>query len=621
MSWASKRRRSGFDAVLLIAAALGAACGEGREVSMGVLAVAAPSKPDGGSPGGACGHGPCSDHEGSKVFLEPSAADASAAAFDEGVERAPGTDPSAEPRVLYPSHESMVPVNLSRLRFAWAPGTSSLFALDFSGPRTTVRIVSRETSWSPTEEEWEWIAESNRGQPVDLVVKALDPAAPGDVWRSAPIALYFSERPLEGAIYYWSTGSQGLMRAALDTANPVRVFSDPRGAEAGTCTGCHTISRDGTRLAAGYDKNQLAEISLLDGTTLVPKESFGVPSEPAPAPDAGPMPMPDPPEMMPKPPKPPPAVWSTFSPDGRRLLVAGGGKLRLIDADTGAPVGGADGVVPLPDGVDATHPDWSPLGDRVAVTLGERGGDKQTENGSIALLSYADETFGTPETVVPANGDKDNNVFPSFSPDGRFVAYVNVNGGSQEAPSASLRLLDLESGTVHELTRLNQRVGAEDGLIDLGNTMPTWAPSTTAGLYWLSFSSLRAYSDQRPADLKLDQLWLAAIDPTKEDPGFAALWAPFQSIAHGNHRAIWTPEREDAFCGCVELCADGRDNDCDGVADETDCVGSCLEREICANEVDDDCDCVVDDCSSETCDDGVDNDGDGKSDKMDPACK
>src|SRR6185503_16672779 len=107
---------------------------------------------------------------------------------------------------------------------------------------------------------------------------------------------------------------------------------------------------------------------------------------------------------------------------------------------------------------------WSPLGDRVVVTLGEKGGDKQTENGSIALLSYADGTFGAPETVVPADGDKDNNVFPSFSPDARFVAYVNVNGGSQDAPSARLRLLDLESRTVHELARLNQRVGAEDGL-------------------------------------------------------------------------------------------------------------------------------------------------------------
>jgi Tol biopolymer transport system component len=333
--------------------------------------------------------------------------------------------------------------------------------------------------------------------------------------------------------------------------------------------------------------------------------------------DGGP---PPPPEMMPKPDKAPPAVWSTFSPDGKLLLVAGGGKLRLVDADTGAPIGVDQGAVRLPAGAQATHPDWSPLGDRVAVTLGTKGGDKQTEGGSIALLAYADHAFGEPTILIPSASDKDNNFFPSFSPDGRLIAFVNATGGSQEATSARLRLVDVASGSVRELVRLNERVGPDDGVVNLGNTMPTWAPSTEPGQFWLAFSSLRAYAELRPQDPKQEQLWIAGIDPALDDPGFAAFWAPFQSLAQGNHRAVWTPAPPDAACGCVERCANGTDDDCDGRLDEDDCVTGCADREICGDGIDNDCDCVVDDCSQEICDDGIDNDGDGKSDKMDVAC-
>jgi hypothetical protein len=588
-----------------------AACGEGREVNMGAVPSAS-EKPD-PIPPASCGDAPCANHTGFKLFVEADAEGAPLDAFDSGLARPAGTDAGREPSLLYPSHESLLPVNLTRLRFAWTTGESTLFSLDFSGPRSSVRVVTRASSWIPTREAWRWIAESNRGGSVELIVRAIHQEGSEEVWSSVPSSLFFSASPLEGTVYYWSTGSRGLMRAGLDSVTPERVFTDPAGDEATTCTGCHTVSRDGTRLAAGYEKNAIAEISLLDGSTLVPLGGVAVePAPAAPAPDAGPAP--------PKPEKAPPAVWSTFSPDGKLLLVAGGGKLRLVDADSGAPIGAEQGLVPLPDGTTATHPDWSPLGDHVAVTLG-RGGDQQTEEGSIARLPYSDGAFGAPELLVPSAGGKDNNFFPSFSPDGRFIAYVNASGGSEDARSARLRLFDVTTSTIHELDRLNARVGGADGLVDLGNTMPTWAPSTESGRYWLAFSSLRAYSDERPQDAKRDQLWIAGLEPTLADPGYAAFWAPFQSISQGNHRAFWTPVVPAHACGCLEHCADGVDNDCDGQTDEADCRANCSASEVCDDGVDDDCDCVVDDCSVEVCGDGIDNDGDGHDDKMDLACK
>ena len=82
------------------------------------------------------------------------------------------------------------------------------------------------------------------------------------------------------------------------------------------------------------------------------------------------------------------SAWTTFSPDGEMLLVAAGGKLTLIDSDTGETIGDNAGLVPIPAGTVATHPDWSALGDRVAITLGTKGGNKEVEGGSIAILPY-----------------------------------------------------------------------------------------------------------------------------------------------------------------------------------------------------------------------------------------
>ena len=77
----------------------------------------------------------------------------------------------------------------------------------------------------------------------------------------------------------------------------------------------------------------------------------------------------------------------------------------------------------------------------------------------------------------------------------------------------------------------------------------------------------------------------------------------------------------------VELCANGLDDDDDGLLDcyDDDCIGSCPEQ--CSNGIDDDADGTVDcadpDCTGacpEACDDGIDNDGDDTIDCDDLDC-
>jgi hypothetical protein len=387
------------------------------------------------------------------------------------------------------------------------------------------------------------------------------------------------------------------MKALVSDPLPLKFYTDPAASDAGTCVACHTLSRDGKRLAVGYGGEVLREVSVPDRNVIVPATPTGGKGD-----------------------KGMPSGWTTFSPDGTKLLVANKGVLTLIDSDSGAPIGANAGVVPLPKGTLATHPDWSALGDRVAVTLATSVGNKEVAAGSIALLPYDDGAWGEPEVIVPSAGTNDNNFFPVFSPDSRYIAYVNASGKSKDAVTATLRLVDAAGGEPRIMTRLNERVNNQDGTLDIGNSMPTWAPSTKPGTFWLAFSSLRAYASLRPQDAKEDQIWIAAVDPKAADPGYPAFWAPFQNIADGNHRAFWTHTEEDTQCRCQDECGDGLDNDCDGTADEDDCV-VCQSEEICDDGIDNNCDCVIDDCGGmEICDDGIDHDGDDLADAADPSC-
>jgi hypothetical protein len=615
---------SGNRDVYMGSADTGGSAGNGSGGSAGTISVSGGTAGLGvsGSGGGQSGSGTmgdtcsgtgCAQHQGPRDFVEDGTPDGVTEIFEGGTQHEAGSDPAREPALVYPSDETMFPINVSRIRHDFTPGGSNgVFRLRFAGPSTTVDVYTASETFVPSEEQWDWIAESNRGGEVILTVAAADPNAPGDVWQSQSIRLYFSEAEVEGAIYYWSTGTKGVMKALVSDPIPLKFYTDPTASDSDKCVACHTLSRDGKRLAVGYEGETLREVSVPDRDVILPVETGtggGDPVDPM-----NPM-MPD--KGMPD--KGMASAWTTFSPDGSKLLVAADGVLTLINSDTGEAIGENSGIVPIPTGSIATHPDWAALGDRVAITLGTDGGNKEVKGGAIAILPYDDGVWGEPEIIVPNAGGDDNNFFPVFSPDSKWIAYVNAIGNSKDAVTAKLRLVAASGGEPVELVRLNQRVNNVDGVLDVGNSMPTWAPSTRPGIFWLAFSSLRAYSTVRPQDAKEDQIWIAAIDPELPDPGYSAFWAPFQNTDDGNHRAFWTHSEEDTQCGCQDTCGDSIDNDCDGSADEDDCI-ECQPAEICGDGIDNDCDCVIDDCVSEICGDGIDNDGDGATDSDDTSC-
>ncbi|MBI4814892.1 MAG: PD40 domain-containing protein [Deltaproteobacteria bacterium] len=503
--------------------------------------------------------------------------------------RDPRLDLEPGPLIIYPSDETTFPMNIVRTLFQWrADARQDLFELRLESGAVSFRYYTRDRFFQMDEATREIVARSNRGRVVSVVVRSLSmTSTSSEIYRSRSIEVQYSEQAVPGSIYYWSTGAAAIMRASLESRVAERFY--PAEGDS-TCGSCHTVSRDGRRIALGYGGERLRVASIPDRAVQYPTGS-------AQSPEFG---------------------WGTFGPLARELLYASKGVLERIDLETGTR-----SVVALPASTFATHPDWSPDGRQIAVSVGSaRLSNKEVKGTSLARIQVAaDGSLGAPEVLVASTGPEDTIAFPSHSPDGRWIAFVRTVGKSKDSTPAQLYLVPSDgSAPPIQLERLNHRVRHEDGIRSTGNSMPTWAPATRGA--WIAFSSIRAYGDV-VSETNRDQLWASAIDLDRAaaglDPSAAAFWLPFQETAEGNHRAFWSLNPEDTCPSTIELC-DGFDDDCDGVPDDACCTPS---AETCGNQADDDCDGAIDEAccgAEEICSNGPDDDCDGLADILDEDC-
>lgn len=120
-----------------------------------------------------------------------------------------------------------------------------------------------------------------------------------------------------------------------------------------------------------------------------------------------------------------------------------------------APDGDEPARRPITRGFRASAPDVSPAGDRIAFSVNSKG----TRYLKIARLS-PDGTITEPRDLVPS-ARFEQAYTPSFSPDGRLLAYsVWTAGGLRD-----IRVVDVATGRFRQITR--------DRAID---TNPVWSP-------------------------------------------------------------------------------------------------------------------------------------------------
>ncbi len=455
-------------------------------------------------------------------------------------ENAPA-DPSRAPTLLYPNDGVLLPPNLTGIEIHWrrAERRDELFEVRIEG--AAGRVVAYVPCapleggclYTPDPAAWRLIAEAHKGRtPVRIRVRETDERGTG-VGTSAEIAVSFAAQPVNGGLYYWTTSNgTAIMRVDFGAQTPPERFFPFSG---GGCYGCHALSRNGRKMTLSRDGQNQGQIRGIDvaARSIV----FGADDQER-------------------------EQFQSWNPTSDRFAGIYGDReegrndIRIRDGDDGRV------LETIPLGVEPTHPDWSPTGDRIAFThVTIHGTSQRPGRGAIAYVQNMGGRWGSPQTLVPAE-DGFNRYYPAYAPDGAFLVFneSRCNGNSTYGgecdgdadDNARLWAIATEGGARIELVRANTPGVADERETDLANTYPKWAPFVdprnadgSGRVMWMTFSSRRNYGLREPSGSD-QQLWMVAVDPDAiargQDGSAAAFALPFQDLRTSNHVAQWAAQ-------------------------------------------------------------------------------
>jgi len=462
-----------------------------------------------------------------KVLVHGSRVDPSAPADAPALFGAAATDTAKQVAIAYPPDQVIVPQNLGDFEVHWRDGSGdNLFEVTLRDDFTDLRIyvAGGATGWGkylPAE----WSSASHGAGDLTVIVRSLDTAAPQTAGISAPITVHLTNEAIQGGLYYWAAagGGEGIWRHDMSKpGDPPEKFFTTTETPAGRCVACHSLSRDGTKVAVTFDGGD-GFGGLVDVATRAPVFDTNT------------------------------YRWNfaTISPDNSQLLTVYHGVFTLRNPADGTP------IVDVPNTGLASHPDFSPAGDAITYVQHPEQSDIWLTGGTFMVQTY-DRTSGNWGNPVPIATGSGNNYYPSFSPDGQWIMFNqsddNSGNGAYNDPSASLWVVKADgSAPPIQLSKLNLASGAT-------NSWGRWAPfAQTIGtdgekIYWVTVSSMRDFgvrlhqSEIPPSGPTSapgrPQVWMAAFHPDRAaaqiDPTDPAFRLPFQNIDSSNHIAQWT---------------------------------------------------------------------------------
>ena len=407
--------------------------------------------------------------------------------------------PGHAPALAYPADGVLVPPNLGEFDVHWTDAASNnLFEISLQNTYVNLDIYSSATgasaftSYTPDE----WLTLASPSEPLTLAVAGLNTASPTIKGTSTTQTVNVTNEVVQGGLYYWTTTApQGIFRYDMGTPGVAPAsFFPPNMAPGGAnnCVGCHSLSRDGTKIAMTIDggDGRGAIFNVADLTVLVPFATN-------------------------------PQSWNfaTFTPDASMLVTVKAGTMVLRSTNGGALVG-----TPLANsaGTVATHPELSPDGSQLASVETTQGGtDYDGTTGSIVLRSFdGNSTFGATTTLVhDATGA--SNFYPSWSPDGAWILFTRTDGNSYSNATAEVWVVKAD-GTLPPI----QLAAADTMGTGLTNSWARWTPfQQTSGtnhdpVFYITFSSVRQFGI-RPltvGDYGPDkQIWMAPFYPEQGD--------------------------------------------------------------------------------------------------------
>jgi hypothetical protein len=430
--------------------------------------------------------------------------------------------PGPAPAWSYPQDNVLLPPNLSRLSLMWIDEDNDLWQVKIATPLLEFTFYTSEPLVELPFEVYAAVANTHRESQIETTVKGMQRNNPSGWVVSEKLTLRFARDELNGGLYYWANSDNGgIIRYdfAKADAKPEKYYaSTSDGTEPGHegCVGCHTLSRDGTKMAVSFGGGDT--VGIMDVATRKLVTGTG-----------------------------PPGTFKTFTPDNKWLIATNNGTLSLIDTATGnqASQFQTDGKAVMPD----VSPDGKWL---VYVQPINFISDMGFTGGQLMIAPLIGTTLGKATLLVESDGTY-NNYYPSFSPDGKWVLFNRSSAthddqmDSYSDDPAQLWVVSAAGGTAIALDKSNKAK-------NMRNSWGRWAPyrhNYKGGkLLWLTFSSIRNYgtilnNTGAPEDPEepLPQLWMAGFDPEKahagEDPSTPAFWLPFQDMQTNNHIAQW----------------------------------------------------------------------------------
>jgi hypothetical protein len=322
----------------------------------------------------------------------------------------------------------------------------------------------------------------------------------------------------QGGIYYWSTSGQpGIWRYDIGKPEvPPSEYFPPNMRPGGSgCMGCHSLSRDGTKLALTIDGagGRGTVVDVANRGLLIPVEGTAM-------------------------------YWNfaVFNAVATKLLTVQAGQMYLRGLD------GAELAGPLPTVTtgQSTHPEISPDNKRLVNVEFTSGEDYYAYGGSIVVRAYDDAagTFGAPAVLVAADPITGvGNYYPSFSPDGEWIVFTRTASLSYDDGSAQTWVVKAD-GSQPPVQLVTANVGD-----NLTNSWARWVPfpqtfgATGKKLFYLTFSSKREFGVRIPY-VGQPQIWMTSFSPERatagQDPSGPTFRVPFQDVTTSNHIAQWT---------------------------------------------------------------------------------
>ncbi len=464
---------------------------------------------------------------------------------------APDADPSGT--LLYPYDKTVFARGILAPELMWGGGTAGDFyrvrIVDTDVDANFFVTADPPSDFSMSQTFWQALTESNSGGSVSVEITRL---SGGQAHAPMTESWQIAQGSLRGTIHYWAVNTGQLMRISPGAASPTVVFDsgpyDQLGSPAPSnynntvppwesggngkrCVACHTVSKDGSTIAAVFERK---------GSTASPWGTIDLTAQP--------------PSVQQITPYDSTAIYLGISPDGQYVIqndVAM--RLRLFAGPTGTPIASAlDGY---PDNV--CDPAFSPDGTKVAFSSNVQGYYPVEFFGANLDVTDFDPltaTFSNRRLIAPGGGAAI--AFPSFSPDSAWVFFqmgdysrARYGAAGDQTGHDSLYMVDV--GGSQQLISLDDASGATlEPRNRQRSYQPTVNPISVGGYTWVVFVSPRDYGNKMqsttdPTVENRKQLWVAAIDNNPQpgaDPSHPAFWLPGQDLTTINMSGYWALE-------------------------------------------------------------------------------